>query len=82
MRQRFDTFLKRHLPGQEPQNCVALIDEIANHTPRGKLYRAQLLQPYKGDERIDASIHLDDLLEEKRRYFEKYTQLNLLEVQG
>jgi hypothetical protein len=78
MRTRLDTFIKRHYPAQEPACCVALIDEIINHTPRGKLYRSQLLASYKGDERIDASLLLDDLLEEKRQHFQRYNQLNLL----
>lgn len=78
MRNRLDLFLKRHYPEQEPAICLALIDEIVDHTPRGNLFRAQLLQPYKGDERIDASLLLDDLLDEKRAYYQRYNQLNLL----
>lgn len=83
MRDRLDNFLKRYCPDLEPMGCLALIDEIANHTPRGNLYRAQLLLPYKGDERLNESLLLDDLLDEKRAYFERYNQLNLLgEVRG
>lgn len=75
---RLDTFLKRHVPDQEPADCIEILDEIANHTPRGNLYRSQLLQPFKGDERIDMSLLLDDLLDEKRAYYQRYNQLNLL----
>lgn len=78
VRERFDKCLLRYCPDQEPSACIALIDEIINHTPRGNLYRAQMLLPYKGKERQDASLFLDNLLDEKRAYFEKYTQLNLL----
>lgn len=82
MRDRLDSFLKRRSPDLDPTDCIGLLTEIADRTPRGNLYRAQLLLPFKGDERIDASLLLDDLLDEKRAYFERYNQLNLLEVRG
>lgn len=82
MRKRFDKCLLRYCPDQEPAACIALIDKIINHTPRGNLYRAQMLLPYKGDERVDAGLFLDDWLDEKRAYFERYNQLSLLEVRG
>lgn len=78
LEEKLNRFIERHYPDQEPALAIALIEELIDHTPRGKLYRSQLLQAYKGDERIDASLLLDDLLEEKRQYFQKYNQLNLL----
>lgn len=80
LRDKLDRFIVRHCLDQEPDRAIALINELIDHMPRGKLYRSQLLQAFKGDERIDASLLLDDLLDEKRAYFERYNQLNLLEV--
>lgn len=74
---RLETYFRRLVPDGNTSKCLELINEIINCTPIGQKHRAKLLANYRGDHRIDASILLDDLLEEKKKHLSQVEQLIL-----